>query len=84
MFLIPDCSISYFGLNFTSQNSTVKLHLVMVGRLNTHLMAISGPGPLAPVASLKKLISKDVESSCVSFYLYLQSLMGYLIVSKNE
>ena len=54
MFLIYDCSISHFDLSFTSQNNTVKLHLVMIGRLNTHLMAISGPGPLDPCCLIEE------------------------------
>ena len=55
MFFILDCSISHFGLSFASQNSTVKLHLVMVSRLNTYLMAISGPGLLDPSCPIEEI-----------------------------
>ena len=59
MFLILDCFLSHFGLNFASHNSTVKLHSVMVGRLNTHVMAISGPSRLDPCCPVEEINIKN-------------------------
>ena len=84
MFLILDCFLSHFGLNFASHNSTVKLHSVMVGRLNTHVMAISGPSRLDHCCPVEKINIKNCGIVLCIFYLYLQRFSGNSIVSKSE
>ena len=86
MFLILDCSISHFGLGFASQNSTVKLHLVIVGRLKIRSIAISGPGPRDPCC----LIEKNHIKRCGIVLCIFLSIFAKLdgpsdkLVSKNE